>query len=199
MFEARRENKLRFRQLAQRIRVPAGFVLAPLLFIAARPTVGTLVAGAAVAVIGLSIRAWASGCLMKNMRLATAGPYAHTRNPLYLGTFLLGAGIALSSGALWFAALFISFYLMIYIPVMMAEAETMTRLFPDEYEHYSKRVPLFLPRLSPYRKPAPSNESDGSRAEGFDLSRYRRHREYRAAIGTLFVYALLVARMIFIE
>jgi protein-S-isoprenylcysteine O-methyltransferase Ste14 len=195
MVEARKENKLTFRQLAQRIRVPAGFVLAPLLFIAARPTVTTLVAGAAVAIVGLSIRAWASGCLMKNMKLATTGPYAHTRNPLYLGTFLLGTGIALSGGALWFAALFVGFYLLIYVPVMMAEAETMKALFPGDYEHYSERVPLFIPRLSPYRK----LEADYSQTEKFDLSRYRRHREYRAAFGTIAVYALLVARMIFIK
>ena len=199
MFEARRENKLTFRQLAQRIRVPAGFILAPLLLISARPTINTLVVGAALAIIGLSIRAWASGCLMKNMRLATSGPYAHTRNPVYLGTFLLGTGIAVSGGALWFVALFGAFYLLIYVPVMLAEAETLKPLFPDEYDHYSKHVPLFLPRLTPYRKPKDSVEADGSQARGFDLSRYMRHREYRAAIGTLAVYALLIAKMVFLK
>src|SRR6266542_2512731 len=97
-----RESRLTFKKLAQRIRVPAGFVLAPLLLISARPTLASLMAGAFVALIGLAIRAWASGHLKKNQELTTSGPYAHTRNPLYLGTFLLGTGVAVGGGAPWF-------------------------------------------------------------------------------------------------
>lgn len=179
-----------FRKIAQRIRVPAGFVLTPLLLIAAKPSPRWLVIGVAVAVAGLMIRAWASGCLKKNTELTTSGPYAHTRNPLYLGTFILGTGIAISSGAIWFAALFMTLYLLIYVPVMFAEAETLRKLFPAEYNQYSLSVPLFLPRLTPYR--ATQNES-------FALSQYVKHREYRAALGLAIVYALLVAKFLFIE
>jgi protein-S-isoprenylcysteine O-methyltransferase Ste14 len=180
-----------FRKIAQRIRVPAGFVLAPLLLIAAKPTPRWLIIGVAVAVAGLMIRAWASGCLKKNMELTTSGPYAHTRNPLYLGTFILGTGIAMSSGAIWFVALFMTLYLLIYVPVMFAEAETLRKLFPAEYKHYSLSVPLFLPRLTPYR----ATQAAGVRR--FALSQYAKHREYRAALGLVVVYALLVAKFLF--
>ncbi|HEY3136946.1 MAG TPA: isoprenylcysteine carboxylmethyltransferase family protein [Blastocatellia bacterium] len=180
-----------FRQIAQRIRVPAGFVLAPLLFISARPTAGTLAAGAFVAVIGLAIRGWASGHLRKMEELTTTGPYAHTRNPLYLGTFLLGAGVAIGGGALWFVALFAAFYLVIYVPVMLAEAETMRQLFAAEYERYSRQVPLFVPRLTPYRRAL-------SHPTQFDVALYMRHREYRAAFGFVVAYGLLAAKLVLV-
>lgn len=191
-----------FKQLAQRVRVPAGFVLAPLLFISARPTPASLAAGAFVAIIGLAIRAWASGHLKKNQELTTSGPYAHTRNPLYLGTFLLGTGVAVGGGAPWFVAVFAAFYLSIYVPVMFAEAETMRGLFADEYDLYSRQVPLFAPRFTPYR--SASITSDGaisyrsqlSSRRQFDVSQYLKHREYRAAVGFVLVYALLAAKLV---
>ena len=174
-----------FRRIAQRIRVPAGFVLLPLLVIASRPTLRWLIPGCSLAVAGLGIRAWASGYLRKNRELTTAGPYAHTRNPLYLGTFLLGTGVAISTGTLWFVAVFVAFYLLIYAPVMSAEAGTMVELFPMEYEDYRREVPLFLPRVTPYR---------GRSKRTFELSAYLKHREYRAAIGLGVVYALMAAK-----
>ena len=190
-----------FKQLAQRIRVPAGFVLAPLLFISARPTASSLAAGAFVAIIGLAIRAWASGHLKKNQELTTSGPYAHTRNPLYLGTFLLGTGVAVGGGAPWFVALFAALYLLIYVPVMFAEAETMRDLFAEEYEQFSRHVPLFVPRFTPYRaasmnsEGAISHRSQLASQRRFDLSLYLRHREYRAALGFVVAYALLAAKL----
>ena len=176
-----------FRQVAQRIRVPAGFVLLPLLLIASRPTIGWFIPGCGLAVLGLGVRAWASGYLRKNRELTTAGPYAHTRNPLYLGTFLLGTGVALSTGALWFVAVFVTFYWMIYAPVMSAEASTMGDLFPGEYEDYRREVPLLLPRVTPY---------PGRLRRQFERSAYMRHREYRAAIGLVVVYALMAAKLL---
>ena len=189
-----------FKKLAQRIRVPAGFVLAPLLFISARPTPSSLAAGAFVAIIGLAIRAWASGHLKKNQELTTSGPYAHTRNPLYLGTFLLGTGVAVAGGTAWFVALFATFYLLIYVPVMFAEAETMRGLFSEEYKAYSEQVPLFVPRFTPYRALTASagaiSDSGAANNRQFDVSQYLRHREYRAALGFLVAYALLAAKLV---
>ncbi|HVG20564.1 MAG TPA: isoprenylcysteine carboxylmethyltransferase family protein [Blastocatellia bacterium] len=179
--------------------MPAGFVLAPLLLVSAEPSVTSIVAGSAVSIIGLVVRAWASGHLRKNQELTTSGPYARTRNPLYLGTFILGTGIAVGGGAPWFVALFMALYLLIYVPVMLAEAETMRDLFSEEYDHYSKRVPLFLPRLTPYRAPSlqPGGEARSNRR--FDRSRYLKHREYRAAVGLAVVYALLAAKFFFVS
>ena len=189
-----------FKQLAQRIRVPAGFILAPLLLISARPTVSSLAAGAFVAVIGLWIRAWASGHVRKNQELTISGPYGHTRNPLYLGTFLLGIGVAVGGGTAWFVAVFASFYLLIYVPVMMAEAETLRELFGEEYPSYEREVPLFVPRLTPYRPSnVVGNKDYRSRSDvirRFDLSQYLRHREYRAAVGFVLAYALLAAKLV---
>lgn len=196
MHEVAKDTRLTFRKIAQRIRVPAGFLLAPLLIIAAKPTLRSLAIGAAIAVFGLMIRAWASGYLKKNLELTATGPYARTRNPLYLGTFILGTGIAISSGALWFVALFMALYLFIYVPVMLAEAETLTKLFPAEYEAYSRSVPLFLPRLTPYRAEIAEKSEQAERR--FAISQYLKHREYRAAIGLVAVYALLAAKLLFI-
>ena len=196
MSESSKERSLNFRRFAQRIRVPIGFIFAPLVLIAARPTIGSLIAGSFVALSGLAIRAWASGHLKKNEEMATRGPYAHTRNPLYFGTLLMGGGVTVSTGTFWLVALFVVLYLIIYLPVMLAEAETVHSLFPEEYMHYSRQVPLFLPRLKPYRfkDTRPAESLEPSPHKGFDSTLYLRHREYRAAIGLIAVYAVLAAK-----
>lgn len=191
MVEITKSNRLHLLHLAQRIRVPAGLVLAPLLILAAKPSPRALVAGAIIAALGLLIRAWASGHLKKNQELTTSGPYAHTRNPLYLGTFIMGSGIALASGAWWFAALYVALYLLIYLPVMIAEAETLKQLFAGEYPNYSREVPLFVPRATPYQS-GKSGAVTG--AQQFAWSQYRKHREYRAVIGVAAALALLLAK-----
>lgn len=178
---------LRFRRIAQRVRVPVGFLLLPLLFLLARPTPVSLTAGVILSVVGLLIRGWASGHLQKNRRLAVTGPYSFTRNPLYLGTFLLAAGAAVATASITFCLIFIGLYLLIYVPVMQAESETIGELFPDEYPGYRASVPLFLPGLRRYQAVVAESR------ERFSFARYMRHREYRATIGTVVVYAGLVA------
>ena len=201
MIEAERERRLRLRRLAQRIRVPAGFMLVPLLLIVARPTFASLVAGGMIALSGLAIRAWASGCLRKNEKLTTHGPYAYTRNPLYLGTFIMGTGIAVGSGVAWFVLLFMALYLLIYVPVMFAEAETMEDFFPEDYSEYGREVPLFVPRLTPYagrieeQAEAAPRPHDASNTRRFDKALYLRHREYRAALGVLAVLVVLTVKL----
>jgi protein-S-isoprenylcysteine O-methyltransferase Ste14 len=185
-----------FKKFVQRFRVTAGFALAPLLLIAARPTQLSLTVGAIIAITGIAIRAWASGYLKKNQELTVSGPYAYTRNPLYFGTFILGTGVAIASGALWFTILFVVLYLLIYVPVMSAEAETMYDLFPDDYENYSQKVPLFLPQLTAYSKPGEYEKTDVDE-RGFDLSLYLRYREYRAAIGCALVFLFMIVKMMF--
>ena len=197
MQQAQAENRLTFRKVAQRIRVPAGFLLAPLLILAAKPTPRSFVVGVALSLIGLLMRAWASGYLKKNQELTTTGPYAHTRNPLYFGTFIMATGIAISTNAWWFVALFMALYLLIYVPVMQAEAQTLAKLFPDEFVAYSQRVPMFLPRLAPYRDEKNLLTQTGERR--FALSQYLKHREYQAALGLLLVYAILVAKFFLLK
>ncbi len=197
MVEAQKERKASLRDIIQRIRVPVGFLLIPLLLIVARPTALSMAAGFVVAVGGLVIRAWASGCLKKNRELTVWGPYAFTRNPLYLGTFVMGTGVAIGSGVMWFTALFMVVYLVIYLPVMFAEADYMSELFPEEYADYKRAVPLFAPRLTPYRASSRSKGGIKETPSGknrFELSLYLRHREYNAALGVIAVFAFFIAR-----
>jgi protein-S-isoprenylcysteine O-methyltransferase Ste14 len=169
----------------QRWRVPLGFVCAIAFIILARPTPRTLLAGAIVSIVGLWLRAWAAGHIRKNAELATSGPYAYTRNPLYLGSFLLGLGFTVAAGHWVLAVLFGALFLGIYFPVMRVEASTLTELFGKDYETYRRSVPLFFPRLTPFRRPA-------SNINRFDTSLYLRYREYRAALGLVVAWGLLL-------
>ena len=171
----------------QRWRVPLGFLCAAIFLLLARPRLATLAVGGVVALCGLLLRAWASGHIRKNDRLATSGPYAHTRNPLYLGSFIMGLGFTLAAGAWWWllGALFMALFLGIYLPVMRVESQTLARLFGVEYDAYARRVPLFLPRLVPYRADAEMK---------FDPALYLRYREYRAALGLLGAWGLLACK-----
>src|SRR4051812_20332290 len=105
----------------QRWRVPLGFLCGAIFILLARPTLKALLIGAAISVIGLAIRGWASGHIRKNAQLAVSGPYAFTRNPLYLGSFLLGLGFTIASGRWELAVLFAALFLGIYFPVMRVE------------------------------------------------------------------------------
>src|SRR5437870_13682204 len=126
----------------QRWRVPLGFVCGALFFVFARPLSLTLIIGAIVALPGLALRAWASGYLRKNDELATSGPYAHTRNPLYLGSFVIGIGFSIAAGRLYLGLLFLALFVGIYIPVMRVEAATLRKLFGEKFEQYQRAVPL---------------------------------------------------------
>ncbi|HKO42067.1 MAG TPA: isoprenylcysteine carboxylmethyltransferase family protein [Pyrinomonadaceae bacterium] len=167
----------------QRWRVPLGFLCAILFMVFAQPRPTTLAVGAVVSILGLGVRAWASGHIRKNSALATSGPYAFTRNPLYLGSFLLGVGFTIASGFWPLGILFALLFLGIYFPVMRVESATLAELFGKEFEDYARQVPLFFPRITPYR--------NGDSANRFDSSLYMRYREYRAALGLVIAWALL--------
>ena len=179
------------RSTIQRMRVPLGFLTAALFVLGARPTWLSLALGAPIALLGAGIRGWASGHLRKNAELATSGPYAHTRNPLYFGSFVMVAGFALAGNNPWVALWLVGAFLLIYRPVMRAEVAHIRQLFGAAYDEWAQHVPLFLPRLSPYR---PNRLKDDARA--FDWSQYVHHREYRALLGVLIVIGLLALKLI---
>lgn len=168
----------------QRLRVPLGFLVAAIFIYFAQPTAVSLATGAPLALIGLLVRGWASGHLRKNKELTVSGPYALTRNPLYFGSFCMTLGVALSGGNWLLGAGLIFLFLVVYYPVMQAEARLMRELFKDEYESWSREVPLFLPRPTPFR---PSGRR-------FDFDLYLQHREYRAAAGVATLYAIFVIK-----
>jgi protein-S-isoprenylcysteine O-methyltransferase Ste14 len=154
----------------------------------------SLAAGGAVALVGLVLRAWASGHIRKNARLAVSGPYAHTRNPLYLGSFILGLGFTVAAASslvlfLLLGGLFASLFLGIYWPVMRVEAATLVEMFGEEYNAYAAAVPLLFPRLTPYR-------AGDATAAKFDPALYMRYREYRAALGLLVAWCVLWLKVV---
>ncbi len=177
------------KRLLQRLRVPLGFVSAAIFLVFARPVPLSLIIGAIVAVAGLLVRAWASGHIRKNKNLAVSGPYAFTRNPLYLGSFLLGAGFCIAAGVWWLTLIFVALLFGIYLPVMRAEAEDLTRLFGADYQDYAGHVPLFFPRLSAWKKTG----------EKFDFQLYLQYREYRAALGLFSALAILIGKFLFLQ
>jgi protein-S-isoprenylcysteine O-methyltransferase Ste14 len=172
-------------KIARRIRVPLGFLFAILYVWLARPTVESLGAGAIFIALGLFIRAAASGHVRKNEQLATTGPYAYTRNPLYLGSIVIAVGFGIASMNWWIAAIIVILFLAIYLPVIRGEEEFLRGRFP-EFDQYAKEVPRLLPRLTPAR-----NENSG----GFAWDLYLKHREYNALVGSLVLLAILIAKL----
>src|SRR5439155_20295801 len=134
------------KRLLQRLRVPLGFVFAIIFLVFAKPTVLSIAIGGGIAIIGVVIRAWSSGHIRKAKELAVSGPYAYTRNPLYVGSFILGVGFTISAGVWWLALVFAALFIGIYWPVMRVEAEDMRRIFGKHFEGYEQNVPLFISR-----------------------------------------------------
>jgi protein-S-isoprenylcysteine O-methyltransferase Ste14 len=173
--------------IAKRLRLPLGFATAAAYLAFAQPSEQSLWIGAGIAFCGLLIRAWASGHIMKNDRLATAGPYAHTRNPLYFGSFLIGCGFA--AAAHWSVVLAVAaFFALIYVPTMQRERANIAGRFPAEYAEYSAHVPAFFPRLAPWR-PGLGD------ADGFSRSLYMKHGEWKAALGFVGAFVWLSLRL----
>jgi protein-S-isoprenylcysteine O-methyltransferase Ste14 len=170
----------------QRWRVPLGFACAALFFLLAQPRPWTLAVGGLIALPGLALRAWATGHLRKNDALATTGPYSYTRNPLYLGSFVLGLGFTIAAGRLILGLVFAALFLGIYVPVMRVEAKTLAELFANDYRDYARAVPLFLPRVTAYRSDATATK--------FDSALYRRYREYQAAVGLIVAWLALAIK-----
>ena len=169
-------------------------LVVPFLWVA-RPTPGLLALGGALALLGAALRGWAAGTIRKERELSTGGPYAHTRNPLYLGSFLVGLGVTVAGGLWVFVVLFGVFFALVYGGTIREEARKLGELFGERYADYAKSVPLFVPRVVPYRAAdAPGAASAGG--PGFTLERWRRNREYEALLGVAAGFAFLTVKMI---
>ncbi|MGC9987759.1 MAG: isoprenylcysteine carboxylmethyltransferase family protein [Terriglobales bacterium] len=171
-------------RVARRIRVPLGFIFAVVFVMLAKPTPTSLIVGALVLIPGLVLRGLASGHVQKDKQLTTSGPYAYTRNPLYLGSLLLAAGFAIAARSPWIVAIMLLMFAAIYVPVIAGEERYLRQTFPD-YDDYARRVPRFFPRLTPY----------GSQRSAYSSARYWKHREYQASLGCAVVLAVLVAKL----
>jgi protein-S-isoprenylcysteine O-methyltransferase Ste14 len=173
-------------RVARRIRVPLGFAFAVLYFWLAWPTWRSLALGAVSIIPGLVIRALASGHVRKNESLATSGPYAYTRNPLYLGSLLVAIGFAVAARSWWVAAGLVAMFFAIYIPVIRSEEAFLRERFP-EFQEYANEVPRMIPRMTP----AFRNEASAE----FTMDLYLKHREYNALLGSLALVAALITKM----
>jgi protein-S-isoprenylcysteine O-methyltransferase Ste14 len=171
-------------RIARRIRVPLGFLLAILYIWLARPCWRSIALGTLVALPGVLLRALASGHVKKNEELTTSGPYAYTRNPLYLGSLIMAVGFAIAARSLWILFLMLVMFFAIYLPVIRGEEDFLRKTFPT-FDAYAHNVPRLLPRLTAF----------GDAPASFSSALYWQHREYNAILGTAGVMAALVAKL----
>lgn len=181
----------RWQRIARRIRVPLGFVTAALYLFELwrKPPHPAAIAWSLLLVLpGLWLRGYASGYVKKNRELTQTGPYAHTRNPLYLGSILIAAGFAVALLSWPVGAMLAAMFLIIYVPVIASEERFLRSTFPD-FEAYCRRVPRLVPRFSAGKPGGGETEVSSGK---FSLELYLRHREYNAAIGAALLYLSLL-------
>ena len=175
-----------YADVVARLRVPSGFLIVAVFAWFSHPTSESLAIGLPVSIAGLALRAWAAGCLAKNRDLATGGPYAYTRNPLYLGTLVVAAGLSIAARSWGLGALFAAVFVLVYLPVIQNESQHLHSLFAD-YSAYAAAVPLLLPRLKKFRAKNPNP---------FRMALYLRNQEYNAGIGFTAGMLLLLWKLV---
>ena len=179
-----------WQKIARRIRVPLGFVLAGVFLWLARPTWKTMLLSLLLVVPGVWLRAYAAGYVRKNRELTLTGPYAYTRNPLYLGSTMIAFGFAVAAGSWIILAALAVMFAAIYIPTILSEEAYLREHFAG-FDEYAAKVPRLLPRLKAAEFPANENASGGR----FSADQWRHHREYNALMGAGAIYLALAVRL----
>ncbi|HTU48222.1 MAG TPA: isoprenylcysteine carboxylmethyltransferase family protein [Bryobacteraceae bacterium] len=169
-----------YADFVQRLRVVFGFLLLAAFAWLSQPTLESMLIGIPISSLGLFLRAWAAGHLAKDRQLATSGPYAYVRNPLYLGTLIAALGIVVASRSLWLAFIFAMAFMFVYLPAIELEEQHLREIFP-EYAPYAAQVHRFLPSLG--------RAANGTR---FRWTFYRRNEEYKALLGFVTALAWLI-------
>jgi protein-S-isoprenylcysteine O-methyltransferase Ste14 len=183
------QKGMTWKRIARRVRVPLGFCFAAVFLWLARPSWQSMAGSLLLVLPGLWLRGYAAGYVKKNAELTVTGPYAHTRNPLYLGSMMIAFGFAAAAGSWWILLVLATLFLAIYVPTILSEEEYLRGHFAG-FDAYAAKVPRLLPRLTPARLGAASAER-GS----FSRRLYLHHREYNAAMGAVAIYAALAARL----
>jgi protein-S-isoprenylcysteine O-methyltransferase Ste14 len=169
-----------------RWRVRMGYILAVLVLYLARPTPRFVAIGAAIGLFGLWLRAYAAGYLHKQEVLTVTGPYAHTRNPLYLGSAILSVGAAVATHSLLSGAILLIYFAVVYTVVMRREEGELLAHHGQAFQDYAKAVPLFFPRVT-------AAKIQAAGAGRFSFAQYKKNHEHQAAVGyVLLLIALLV-------
>ncbi|HEX4022007.1 MAG TPA: isoprenylcysteine carboxylmethyltransferase family protein [Acidobacteriaceae bacterium] len=179
-----------WQQITKRIRVPLGFLFAGIYFWFARPNEQSLLLSLILVVPGIALRAYASGYVKKNAELTVTGPYAYTRNPLYLGSMMIAFGFAAAARNLWITLALVVLFGTIYLPTILGEETYLITHFL-EFDEYARSVPRLLPRVSPWVR---QGETRG--ASQFSLALYSKHREYNSVLGSTILFLALIARML---
>jgi protein-S-isoprenylcysteine O-methyltransferase Ste14 len=183
-------NRTRWQKIARRIRVPLGFVFAGVFLWLAQPTWKTMLLSLLLVVPGVWLRAYAAGYVRKNAELTRTGPYAYTRNPLYLGSIMIAFGFAVASASWIILVALAVLFAAIYIPTIQGEEGYLREHFAD-FDEYAAKVPRLLPRLTAAEFPANENASRGR----FSAAQWRHHREYNALMGAGAIYFALAVRL----
>ncbi len=177
-----------WQKIARRIRVPMGFVFAVVFLWLARPSGKTMLASLFLVLPGLWLRGYAAGYVRKNAELTTTGPYAYTRNPLYLGSMMIAFGFAGASGRWEVLVALAVLFAAIYIPTIQSEEAYLRERFAG-FDDYARRVPRLLGW--------PRRVAGAAEAGSFSGALYRHHREYNSAMGSAAIYAALLVRLFF--
>jgi protein-S-isoprenylcysteine O-methyltransferase Ste14 len=180
------------RKFWMRWRVRLGYPVAVIFLLLARPFPRSIVIGGLVAAFGLLVRGSAAGHLRKDEQLATTGPYAVTRNPLYLGSSLLAAGFIIAGYSLWAGLVVGLYFAVFYYAVIRNEEQDLRKNFGVQFEDYAARVPLFFP--SPRARGDEVSKAK-SPENSFSWRRYRRNREYQALLGAVAGLVVVWLRM----
>jgi protein-S-isoprenylcysteine O-methyltransferase Ste14 len=168
-----------------RWRVRLGYPLAIAVLFFARPQPRSILYGALVGLVGLALRAWAAGYLHKQEVLTVTGPYAYTRNPLYLGSAVLALGVAIATRS-WISSFLLGVYFTVFYSIVIRREESELRpRHAENFDRYAAAVPMFFPRLSPAKL-----SDTGSAA--FSPMQYKKNHEWQAAIGFLLLLIVLI-------
>ena len=184
-------ERTKWQKIARRIRVPLGFVFAGVFLWLARPTGKTMLLSLLLVVPGVWLRAYAAGYVRKNAELTRTGPYAYTRNPLYLGSMMIAFGFAIAAAS-WIILIALALlFAAIYLPTIRSEELYLSEHFAG-FDEYAEKVPRLLPRLTAAEFPANENASGGR----FSGQQWRHHREYNALMGAGAIYLALAVRLL---
>lgn len=172
-------------RIARRIRIPLGFLFAVFYIWVSKPTPFSILVGSIVLLPGLALRGLASGHVQKDKELTTSGPYAYTRNPLYLGSIIMAAGFALAARSWWIVIFMALMFAIIYVPVISGEEAYLRKTFAD-YDEYARNVPRMFPRFTRF----------GAEQGAYSSARFWKHREYEASLGSAAMLGVLVAKLL---
>jgi protein-S-isoprenylcysteine O-methyltransferase Ste14 len=168
-----------------RWRVRLGYPLALVVLWFSRPTLRSILFGGLTGVLGLWLRGYAAGYLRKHEILTVTGPYAHTRNPLYLGSAILAVSGAIATRSWLSASIIAAYFAIFYSLVMGREEEELGTRYGGAFAEYAREVPLFLPRVQ-------AAKLSGESAGVFSFAQYKKNREWQAPLGFLLLLAVLL-------